>query len=113
MTPSIDMSLPFSESGISELTAHDAPALVNQSAQRLIRVLEPPTGRDLDSAAELRVAVGDFVATLRTQGLGPEGVLVAVKDLLAEMGGTRDDDERRLLFQQVITWCIEEYYRPR
>lgn len=107
------MSLPVPDPGLSELKAYDAPASLNQAAQRLMRALEPPTGRDLGSAAELRVAVGDFVATLRTQGLGPEGMLVAVKNMLAEMAVARDDDERRRLFQQVITWCIEEYYRPR
>jgi len=66
---------------------------------------------------ELRARVCEFVAHLRSQSLPPEAVLIRLKRVLADrLGAMRDLPTifvRSALNEQIIRWCIEEYYRPQ
>ena len=80
------------------------------SARRLIHVLESVA---LDISADdevVREASCTFVRELKAEGSAPERVLVDVKNVIAAADTNHDSDQQRRFLQQVITWCIEEYY---
>ena len=88
------------------------PAVPSPGADRLRCALE---GGTRATNAEVRAAVFAYVATLKSDGLPPERVLVAVK-AAARSAGIPDspwldigDGPRRM--SPVVGWCIEEYYR--
>ena len=74
-------------------------------------------GQQPADADRLREAACEYVRELRERDVSPESAVVAVKDILrrAIMGHTPTQDSRRAaesLVERVVTWCIEEYYRP-
>ena len=81
------------------------------SASRLTRVLEASARDTAGENGEIREAVCDFVRELKARGLAPERVLVSVKNVIAAADGGEEGEEQRRFLQQLITWCIEEYYR--
>lgn len=83
------------------------------AVQTLKRVLEARTPQDSTRTDVLREAICDFVRELKGRELPPERVLVIVKGVVSAARLDDDWDAQRRLLQQVITWCIDEYYRPR
>jgi hypothetical protein len=79
-------------------------------ARQLISALEAAKGTTGAAPSDVRDAICTYVAELKGQELAPERVLIMVKSAIAEVRGELDDS-RQKLFQRVISWCIEEYYR--
>ena len=83
-------------------------------AERAERAIAASFHTHLADTDALRSAVCDYVAALRAAGAEPQQMLVAVKRLLERArppGPGTHREEQRALEQQVIRWCIEEYYR--
>jgi hypothetical protein len=86
---------------------------LSHAAQRFALAIEHSDGSEI-ATTELRDAACTYVRELRAQSLPPEQVLIQVKRLIAVVPSHphgENDDARRHLQQQVITWCIEAYYR--
>jgi hypothetical protein len=71
------------------------------------------------AVAELYAAVSELARTMRAAGEPPERLLVAMKNELYEvLGVPKDlyalggDSPTAQLVNQIITWCVEAYYRP-
>jgi hypothetical protein len=91
--------------------ARSAPR-IDAAAARLVGALEESFRRSSVLDDELRDAARAYVGRLRRDGLPPERVLTAVKDLIGKAETTRTNrDSRVTLVRRVITLCIEEYYR--
>lgn len=91
---------------------HQLPA--NEAARRLSRVLQQEPITNPMPSAEARVAICDLVRDLKGAGLPPERVLIRVKQVVAGAWSehrSRESDYEQRFLQQLITWCIEEYYR--
>jgi hypothetical protein len=102
--PLPDESLPSSSD--RERFSTSTPAVL-----RLSRLLQATSQTPTDAGlGDVRETIRDFVRELKDEGLPPERVLVRLKSTIGEVRGD-DIEPRRRLFQQVITWCIEEYYR--
>ena len=94
-------------------TSDDDAAPLGVAAEHFARAIEQSDHRSQASTAELREAACQYVRELKAQQLPPEQVLVSVKRLITSVRGRpedEDDDARRRLLQQVITWCIDAYY---
>jgi hypothetical protein len=75
--------------------------------------LEPSRGRNGD---DLEVVIGELCAAARRDGARAEELIVLFKKVWSDRpelrGRTRE--ETALLFDQVVTMCIKEYYQhPR
>ena len=77
---------------------------------------------DARAAHQLRAKVCEFADELRTRGVSPERVILAVKDVLRQAGyesSTRTKSTEALLTPRdhllgdVVSWCIEGYYGHR
>jgi hypothetical protein len=85
---------------------------IEAAAARLIRALEDSFRRSSVLDDELSDATRAYVGRLRGDGLPPERVLTSVKGLINGAEKTRTNrDSRVTLVSEVITLCIEEYYR--
>lgn len=81
------------------------------AATRFVRAIEAWQPKSSDGVEEeVRSAACAFVDELKTQDMPPEQVLVAIKDLLHDVAGERDNDGQRQLVQKVVSWCISAYY---
>lgn len=85
--------------------------------ERLARLTFPvsPT-----SVAELRATVSQYTDELRSRGVSPEGVIVAVKQIAQGAGyaapkpsaqSAECRNERDKLLTDLVSWCIDGYYR--
>ena len=75
--------------------------------QALRRVVEEPHDGDLGAALRL------VSAEARARGLHGEHVVLLLKRLWIELSSTTwqlAPDERRLLFERLVTRCLDEYY---
>ena len=91
-----------------------APAPPGDAAERAERALAAHGHARLPDTGELHSAMCDYVDALRARGAAPQEMLVAVKRLMERAwpaGWRADADQRRALGEQVVRWCIEEYYR--
>jgi hypothetical protein len=66
---------------------------------------------------QLRAAVIEYVAEMKSRGWPPERVLVNVKELAHEAGLRQgylaiddDGDPSSQLLTDIVAWCIEQYY---
>ena len=91
---------------------HDAPSdpVANQLRQAIARAFHAWAEQDVTD--EVRNAVCAYVRAQREAGVRVEEVVIAVKAAvdLADLRPVRTI-ERRELTEQVVTWCIAEYYR--
>ncbi len=72
--------------------------------------------------AELRIRVCRYADELQASGEPPERVIVAVKQVAEEAGfegsrpsahSTDSRNEREKLVADLVTWCIDGYYREQ
>lgn len=109
---------PPTERMSQERPSHDRPTGDAGPAEALRRAFRFALGGERSIETErLRGAACAYVRELREQGVTPEGAIVSVKDVLrrAVMGHTPTHDSRReadSMLERVVTWCIDEYYRP-
>ena len=62
----------------------------------------------------LKDEICGFTRRARAGGQRVERVIIAVKEMVDETPGTaRDLEPRRHLAEDVVRWCIEEYYGSR
>ena len=90
------------------------PARPGDVAERAERAIAAYFHTHLADTDALRSAVCDYVAALRAEGAEPQQMLVAVKRLVGRAwpaGWRADAEQQRALGEQVVRWCIEEYYR--
>ena len=98
-----------------ELTAvvHHAYAQAERS-RRLLGALELAGSRDSIAMDALRLAVCTFTRAYRGEGLMPERVLIAVKDLVdnraVPIRTHASDRNGNLLRESISTWCINAYF---
>jgi len=91
---------------------HTRGTLANSlAAKRLVRAVSGVAQSSNAATSEIRDATCAFVDELKALDVPPERVLVQFKEVIANALGDRRSDEQRQLFEQVITWCIEAYYR--
>ena len=91
----------------------EAEVPLSHAAQRFALAIKHSDYQSEAAATEMRDAARAYVRELRAQSLPPERVLVCVKRLIAIVPAhphDEDDDARRHLLEQVITWCIEAYF---
>jgi hypothetical protein len=69
-----------------------------------------PVDVTIESVAELRIAVEEYVSALRAAGRPPETAVVLVKQVIAEVDASLDDSE--ILRRDAVRWAIEAYYAP-
>ena len=68
---------------------------------------------DGEHSGVLREALRRAAAEAREKGITPERLLILLKDLWHAQGeprGAIKAEEQRHRLQQLITWCIREYY---
>ncbi len=84
--------------------------VANRLRQAIARAFHARAEQDV--TGELRDAVCTYVRAQREAGVRVEEVVIAVKAAvdLADLRPVRTI-ERRELTEQVVTWCIAEYYR--
>lgn len=85
------------------------------SSQRLLGALEVAASRDALAMKALRLAVCDFTYAHRREGLTPERVLIALKQLvdnraLPPIKTHVTDRNGNRLRESVSTWCIKAYF---
>jgi hypothetical protein len=63
----------------------------------------------------LRLALERLCTEAHALQLGPEKMLVAVKEAWARVSGIHpiDSDRARVAFERVVGYCIDAYYAPR
>ena len=99
-----------------ELTFAVRPAIAQaDAARRLLGALEVAASRDVIAMFALRVAVCDFTHVYRGEGLTPERVLIALKQLidnraLPPIRAHVADRSGNRLRESVSTWCINAYF---
>lgn len=84
-------------------------AVVSQLQAALVGYIRSGSG----SADGLRTALLAVAEEARAEGMYPERLLVALKDIwfaLPEVRAMTDDQRRTRLLQQLVTACIREYY---
>lgn len=95
------------------LSADDARAAAVRAMEELVHTTQdgdPAARADFDQQRErLRVAVATYVGLMRRDGVTPEQAIVNVKDALRSVGAL--PVVRRRIMNDIVTWCIEEYYR--
>ena len=86
-----------------------------ESSRRLRGALELAASRDAIAMRALRIAVCEFTFAYRGEGLAPERVLIALKQLVDDRAmppiktHTSDWNGDRLR-ESVSTWCIKAYF---
>jgi hypothetical protein len=93
---------------------HDRDGAASSDAgQRFALAIEQWHRESGSTTSNVRDAACAYVLELKAKSLPPERVLVEIKRMLALVPGLsmEDEDAHRHLLQQVITWCIEAYYR--
>jgi len=84
--------------------------VVEQVTAAITRYVEAPTPPNGD---DLRGALRSMTQEARHNAMAPENVLVVLKDIwyaLPAVRGSKDQEERVRLLQQVVTMCIKEYF---
>jgi hypothetical protein len=71
----------------------------------LLNALDRPAWQ---ATAAFKDSLCSYVGTLKANGLPPERMLAAVKELLRTTQPALDSS----LAEQAVKWCIEAYYRP-
>ncbi len=86
---------------------------------RVENALRSYAGTMPPAMAELYAAVVDLARVMRTAGEPPERLLITIKQEMADvLGVPRDlyglggDSPSTRLVSQIVTWCVEAYYRP-
>jgi hypothetical protein len=90
-----------------------APISVTPAAPDAIRsALAAATATRNYESRELRDAVSQFAADLHTEGVPPERMLIAVKQLADDtsLGGV-SDWWRSIVTDRLVRWAVEGYYR--
>ena len=59
---------------------------------------------------ELQAMLADYCAALRAEGVPPERMVIAIKDLAAEALGARSSLHTNALRGDLLAWAIEGYY---
>lgn len=59
---------------------------------------------------ELRAMLADYCAALRAEGMPPERMVIAIKDLAAEALGSHHSLYANALRGDLLLWAIEAYY---
>ena len=85
------------------------------AARRLRGALELAASKDTDAMQALRLAICDFTCAHRGEGLAPESVLIALKQMVDDRAmppfPTRESNWNGwTLRQRVSTWCINAYF---
>ena len=83
--------------------------------ERLRSAMTLAASRDAEKMEALRLAVCEFTFAHRADGLTPEGVLVALKNLIdnrtmPRMTPHESDWNGHLLRERISTWCIKAYF---
>ncbi len=86
--------------------------------ERLRKAVEVAALKDAESVDVLRKAVCDFTASLRDEGIQPEGVLISLKTMIQNRSippgiPASTDWNGSELREKVSTWSIEEFFRGR
>jgi hypothetical protein len=78
----------------------------------LTQVLRVAAAAPRETPAALQPRLCEYVRVLKASGAHPEGALIAVKSAAHSAGiGPSTDPEMRTLFESIVRWCINEYYR--
>lgn len=95
------------------LSAEDARAAAVRAVEDLVRSTQdddPAARENFDQQREcLRAAVATYVALMRRDDVTPEQAIVNVKHALRSVGTL--PVVRRRIMNDIVTLCIEEYYR--
>lgn len=89
-----------------------------ETADRLEDALRNAVRRNTKSMDELHGAVTQSVHSLRDDGMLCEAVLLTIKSCVRHYGrkhrrpGTLEATYSELLMDQIVTWCIQDFYRP-
>jgi hypothetical protein len=95
------------------ISAEDAQFAVVRAVEQLLRTEQTDDTRSRADLArcrdDLRATIGTFVALLRRDGDPPEQAIVRVKEVLRTVAAP--PLVRRRIMNDMVSWCIEEYYR--
>jgi len=97
---------------------HEHAAELADALQARLRKITFPVEASVER--ELRRCVNDYADQLKTLGLPPERVVIAMKRLVSGAGVVatsrsvatpKELDGRDKLLVDIVAWCIEQYYR--
>jgi len=95
---------------MAEYVALARRAVITGSSRRLAVERARLSAHRRQIREELRAMLTDYCAALRAQGMPPERMVIAIKDLASEALGTRSTLHTNALRGDLLAWAIEGYY---
>ncbi len=95
---------------MAEYVALARRAIITGSSRRLAAERARLSAHRREMRGELRAMLSDYCAALRAEGMPPERMVIAIKDLASQALGPHSTLHTNALRGDLLAWAIEGYY---